>query len=630
MSGRRSQGDRPRFQPPAGSIEAGFWLLYFVGVLWLVETPLQYQARPTVFLHGPDYVRDVVPYPGGLIEYGSAFLQQLLSWAWAGALLTTALAWGVGRSVELAWRPGRAAGSTGWRLLPAVLLFWLQRSHGFPWIEVCLGLIAVSLPGGLARWLGRWPAWRRGLTLLMAPVLYLVAGGLFMVWVVREVLREGLEERRIGFGGVLLLGSVGLPWVAVWGFFAIPLVDAWRVAGWEGGLAAVHPGWALLLVLMPVGWWVRQGSLGGSGRVGDGRHRVRRETRSLAGWRTAVERAVERWGTIGLAPALLIVTLLWPIGLDRKLGFKLEQLAAAGDWEGVVRKGAKVGADDAAAVMRINRALAHRGELLDRMFAFPQVRGRILWLHLDPQVPITHYTEVGDLLFELGQINRAERMAGESLELNGHRPNTLERLFWVNILKGEPQSARLFLGVLGRTPFRSGWAEHWRTAMRSDPTLADHEPLQRTRSLQITNDYVGEFTSEPLLLQCLARNRTNRMAADLLMAHYLLEGTLREAHASIARLHAAGHARLPRHCEEAMLLYERLEPERPLVLHPYAISGPTRQEFERFNRRLSAFAGNLPRAQTALAGEFGHTYWYYHAFGRSGRPGRFGGRSSGT
>ena len=58
-------------------------------------------------------------------------------------------------------------------------------------------------------------------------------------------------------------------------------------------------------------------------------------------------------------------------------------------------------------------------------------------------------------MFELGQVNEAEHMAQESLEFDGDRPDVLRVLAKINIIKGRPQAAAVFLNALRQIPFRA-------------------------------------------------------------------------------------------------------------------------------------------------------------------------------
>ena len=124
-------------------------------------------------------------------------------------------------------------------------------------------------------------------------------------------------------------------------------------------------------------------------------------------------------------------------------------------WADVLTYARRLPPSDVWNVFQVNRALYHRGELLERMFAYPQVPDAVPTLTLQfesltataQRVPL----ECGDILFELGRINESQHMAYEALELFGERPHTLQRLVYLHAIKGEPDAARRFLAVLERS-----------------------------------------------------------------------------------------------------------------------------------------------------------------------------------
>ena len=70
---------------------AAFFLGFFLYV-WLVLEPAgEYYSQGAVFFLNGSFLRRFLIYPGGLVDYGSAFLAQLNCWSWLGALVFTAL-----------------------------------------------------------------------------------------------------------------------------------------------------------------------------------------------------------------------------------------------------------------------------------------------------------------------------------------------------------------------------------------------------------------------------------------------------------------------------------------------------------------------------------------------------------
>lgn len=202
-------------------------------------------------------------------------------------------------------------------------------------------------------------------------------------------------------------------------------------------------------------------------------------------------------------------------------------------WQDVLTYAGRLPPSDVWNVSQVNRALYHRGELLERMFAYPQVADPLAALTLQlanltataQRVP----SECGDILFDLGRINESEHMAYEALESFGERPRTLERLVYLHVIKGEPDAARRFLAALQRGLWRRGWANDCLRQLDADPTLAGVPAVASRRAMMVERDYTGKFDTETMLGQLLDRNPRNRMAFEYLMAYYLLSRRLDNA-----------------------------------------------------------------------------------------------------
>src|ERR1039457_609889 len=74
----------------AGMVLA-FFLLLFLYVWLRLEPAVEYYSEATVFFLSRSFLQRFLAYPGGVVEYGAAFLAQLNYWSWLGALVFTTL-----------------------------------------------------------------------------------------------------------------------------------------------------------------------------------------------------------------------------------------------------------------------------------------------------------------------------------------------------------------------------------------------------------------------------------------------------------------------------------------------------------------------------------------------------------
>jgi hypothetical protein len=299
-------------------------------------------------------------------------------------------------------------------------------------------------------------------------------------------------------------------------------------------------------------------------------------------------------------------------------------------WANVLTYAGRLPPSDAWNVFHVNRALYHRGELLERMFAHPQVANSVptLTLQFDSLTTTAQRAplESSDVLFELGRINESEHMAYEALELLGERPHTLQRLVYLHAIKGEPDAARRFLAVLERSLWYRGWACDCLRQLDADPTLASVPEVVSRRALMVERDSTEKLGLETMLGQLLDRNPRNRMAMEYLMAYYLLTRQIDKVAANLHLFDDFGQAGLPRHCEEAILIYLDTPGSQAADLGKRLIRPETRRRGVEFVQAASRFRGNPAAAFAALYPDFGDSYFFFYLFGhndlQSGQAGK--------
>jgi hypothetical protein len=131
------------------------------------------------------------------------------------------------------------------------------------------------------------------------------------------------------------------------------------------------------------------------------------------------------------------------------------------------------------------------------------------------------------------------------------------------------------------------------------------------------------ISSSELFTECLSRNARNRLAFELLMANYLLNSDLDSLVPRLVELPRFGYNHIPRHYEEAALLFEMRHNGQKVDFGGLAIRDTTLARFRRFQMVIgqpygAAGLGGAPsqRAGTLIA-EFGDTYWFYFLFGET-------------
>jgi hypothetical protein len=264
-----------------------------------------------------------------------------------------------------------------------------------------------------------------------------------------------------------------------------------------------------------------------------------------------------------------------------------------------------------------NLALYHTGQLAENMFSYPQKPGSLL-LTANINDGVFELIE-SSVLIELGHINYAEKRASELFEIVGDNPFILQRLALINIVKGQTQTARVFLNVLAKDLIYGKQAKELLYRLNQDPNLSDDKQICYLRSVMPTKDTIPSLGKGPeaLLLNLLERSGHNKMAFEYLMADYLLTNQLEKFVQNLWRLDDFDYQKIPRHYEEAILIYSKLT-RKEVDLHGRKISTETAEHGGKFFGTLNYFTLDKKAAYNALAKDFGNSYFFYRVFGVSG------------
>jgi len=134
----------------------------------------------------------------------------------------------------------------------------------------------------------------------------------------------------------------------------------------------------------------------------------------------------------------------------------------------------------------IIRALYHTGRLPYDLFHFPQTPHGLLLTHEKKESYLSQL-KLCDIFVELGQVNIAERLATEILAVKGHFAIVIEKLAWINIIKGQTRTARIYLNAL------SLWTAALRRSRRLILTESVHICMKKDMREPVKN----------LLIKCL-------------------------------------------------------------------------------------------------------------------------------
>jgi hypothetical protein len=180
----------------------------------------------------------------------------------------------------------------------------------------------------------------------------------------------------------------------------------------------------------------------------------------------------------------------------------------------------------------------------------------------------------------------------------------------INIIKQQPDAARVYLRQLLNDPYldNRNWAHNYLEKLNKDPFLSKDEEIQRLRNCIIPND---AFIDNDYLPKLLENDIPNQMAFEYFAAQCLLSGDLSKFADLIKYLDDFNFTTIPRHYQEAILLYSHLS-KKKVDLRGRKLDPQIRQRFEKFMHILNI--NYKPAAMSALQGGYSDTFYFYYYF----------------
>ena len=615
----------------------GLFAVFYCYVLLRIRPELFYHQNPLIFLFDYGFFCGFMDRPGGLVEYISAFLSPLFFRGWLGALAVTALTAMICLATRQFTMAVAEAGGQVVFLVPAVLILMLLGQYVHP-VRLCVGLgVVLVFASGYVRLGRRRVAVRLTAFAIAAALVYYMAAGLYVVFACLCGAFELGVKRHFWPGTTCVLSAMVVPIAAGGWLLDLSLMEAYR-----GLMLPNEQHWLATPSSIPISMTIRTGLLlffpvaaialawrrhavglsvaepedhigrKAGADAGDG------SDRPVSRVRLAVQLAVLVVLVVGAA----VVSFDFPKRCLLDMAYGAEQRRWA-DVLGHARRltPSDVRAWDPRIVSHVNRALYFRGELLDRMFAYPQALDTpSLALVYESATTMAESTprQCSEILFELGRINESEHMAYEALEVYGDRPRILKRLALINVIKGEPEAARRFLALLQRSMLHGRWARACSRQLDADPTLSGVPVVASRRELTVVRDSVDNAARlETMLVQLLDRNYRNRMAFEYLTAHYLLTRQLDKLAANLGRLDDFDYPGFPRHCEEAMVIYLASSGSPDFDFGKRRISLDTQRRFREFVNTERRLREDPSAAFAALYPDFGDSYFFCYVFGHN-------------
>ncbi len=293
-----------------------------------------------------------------------------------------------------------------------------------------------------------------------------------------------------------------------------------------------------------------------------------------------------------------------------KLKAEIKLSAVQEKWDDVLLKIQEVEGYDRMVNFQFNRAIAHTGQMLERLFDYPQVLGT-QGLFLDRPFTSEVALPNSDLYFDLGNIDESQRFAFESQTLMAYSPQVLKRLILNNLILENYEAAKTFSHVLSENPVENDWVKKIENMLEIPEKAVENNLVAEKRDIFARQGGLF-FTPRDKMLILLGKNSHNKLAFEYLIAFDLMEHDLASFTNDMKFYNDQGYKKLPKTIEEAIVLFLSQRPDNQF-LRSFRISSETGKHFREFVKVMNSSQGNKEKAKIQAAA-FRNTYWYYVLF----------------
>jgi len=288
---------------------------------------------------------------------------------------------------------------------------------------------------------------------------------------------------------------------------------------------------------------------------------------------------------------------------------RIERLFIHQEWDKVIKQHEADPSDNIVGQYYYNLALSVKGQLCNRMFHGNQDFGeRSLVLpsgreHIDRSM-YYYYT--------VGFINEAHHLAYESMVINGYRPENIKMLIKTDLINGKYKSAEKYIEILKKTLHYRKWAVKYGKMLNSPELIsADPELGEKMRLLPRIDFFITQ--NDVINIDCMLRsNPENKIAFEYKLARLLLAKDFKAVVYQVKRMGDMNYSHLPRHIEEAIILFTHHNHELP-YLGDFEVSRELTNSFDQY---LAAKQEIKTRTDVEglVQSSWGNTFWYYFEY----------------
>lgn len=569
-------------------------LLFIISIIyfyWYGEGIFLYQENKSLFIFSNEYLRKYITKPGGLLEYAGNFITQFYYYPFYGSLINTIfLILFFALLIRINRKLFPASFSILILTLPVILLFFVQirythsinNSLGYLLIASCF-LVTISFKRNVNRYI----------TTALYPLFYYIAGSFALIYLVLFIVYCIIYEDKIHkYLLPLYIISISVITFFVYKeiiflqtgkqllFYPLPVFDVSRIP-------VAYSILSISIIVFPLLIKI------------NGFLKLNHKSAALI--------------NIAILIILFPVTVLFLVknyDHNLKILFRIEKSVFRQDWNAIIKIQEKFHSSNSNCQYYYNLALSEKGELCSRMFHAPQNFG-INSLMLPRE--IENLNRAYYFYYAIALIGEAHHLAYESMVLYGYRPENIKLLIKTNLINGNHMIAERYIKVFKRTLYYRKWAEKFENMLYNPELIkTDSELGEKIRLLPREDFFVRPDDIQNIDLVLWA-NPDNKKAFEYKLARLLLQKDLRAIVNEVKKMKEMGYASLPRHVEEAMLVFRYSIREFPDLGGLY-INPDTELRFNNYLTVYNLNITNKSRLESEVKRVGGNTFWYYYQF----------------
>ena len=319
---------------------------------------------------------------------------------------------------------------------------------------------------------------------------------------------------------------------------------------------------------------------------------------------------------VRIIPAILVLSatvimLITGYNSQTSRVINLEKMIFNERWNEAIKYQEKYPSENLIGQYFYNIALSETDQLCDRLFYGRQDFGTgSLILEWSRE----HINWGAFSFYTTGLINEAQRWAYEEMVVYGLRPQNMKLLVKTSLLTGNYGLTKKYTDILENTLFyRSLSRKYGKMAEDTSLIRLDPDLGNKLKILPRSDFFIYLESPEANLPLLVDKNPENRRAFEYMMSWLMLGKSVDLLVNNIRLMKKMGYTRIPRHIEEAILLYYNSKGVYP-DMGGLTISNETHMRFDQYFATYMTARQNPSTLKEKMQKQFSNTFWYYFQF----------------